>query len=105
MVAAEPGKPAEDIKPGLELALERGKRLAEGATNAAVLIDGLDLLPADQASEILNSARNLAQHGSLTVIGSAGAGSALEAQATAIGVVAGGRRLKLDKKASWSADS
>jgi transcription termination factor Rho len=105
VIAAEPGKPAEDILPGVELALERGKRYAEGGSNAVVLIDGLDLLPADKSAEIFSSARNLAQHGSLTIVGSAGAGSALEAQATSIGVVAGGRRLKLDKKASWSADS
>ncbi|MFY9488162.1 MAG: Rho termination factor N-terminal domain-containing protein [Solirubrobacterales bacterium] len=104
VVANEPGKPAEDISPALELVLERGKRIAESGRNAAVLIDGLDLLPGDKAAEVFNAARNLTQHGSLTVIGSAGAGSALEALATTIAVVSGGRRLKLDKKASWSAD-
>lgn len=103
-VANQPGKSAEEVLPSIELSLERGKRLAEGGSNAAVLIDGLDLLPAEKATEILNSSRNLATHGSLTVIGSAGAGSVLEAQATTIAVVSGGRRLKLDKKASWSAD-
>lgn len=105
LIVAEPGKPAEDIVPAIELVLERGKRFAEGGANAIVLIDGLDLLPPEKANEIFASSRNLAQHGSLTVVGSAGSGSALEAQATSIGVVAGGRRLKLDKKASWSADS
>lgn len=104
LVANQPGKTAEEALPAIELSLERGKRLAEGGSNAAVLIDGLDLLPAEKATEILNSSRNLAAHGSLTIIGSAGAGSVLEAQATTIAVVAGGRRLKLDKKASWSAD-
>jgi transcription termination factor Rho len=103
LIANESGKPAEDALQPIELVLERGKRLAEGGGNAAVLIDGLDLLPAEKASEILSASRNLAAHGSLTVIGSAGAGSALEAQATTIAVVAGGRKLKLDKKASWSA--
>ncbi|MBI4897938.1 MAG: Rho termination factor N-terminal domain-containing protein [Actinobacteria bacterium] len=103
LIANEPGKSAEDALQPIELVLERAKRLAEGGGNAAVLIDGLDLLPADKASEILGTSRNLAAHGSLTVIGSAGAGSALEAQATTIAVVAGGRKLKLDKKASWSA--
>jgi transcription termination factor Rho len=105
VVIAEPGKPAEDILPALELAIDRGKRFAEGGANAIVLVDGLDLLPPEKAAEIFASARNLAQYGSLTIVGSAGAGSALEAQATSIGVVAGGRRLKLDKKASWSADN
>jgi transcription termination factor Rho len=103
LVAIEAGKPAEDALPAIELAIERGKRLAESGANAAVLVDGLDLLPSEKAAEIFNSSRNLAAHGSLTVIGSAGAGSALEAQATTIAVVSGGgRRLKLDKKASWS---
>jgi transcription termination factor Rho len=105
VVIAEPGKPAEDVVPAIDLVIERGKRYAEGGANAVVLVDGLDLLPAEKANEIFTSARNLAGHGSLTIVGSAGAGSALEAQATSIGVVAGGRRLKLDKKASWSADS
>ncbi len=103
LIVNEPGKPAEDALQAIELALERGKRLAESGGNAAVLIDGLDLLPAEKTSEILGASRNLAAHGSLTVICSAGAGSALEAQATTIAVVAGGRKLKLDKKSSWSA--
>lgn len=102
LISNEAGKPAEDCLQSLELVLERAKRVAESGGNAAVLVDGLDLLPAEKAAEILGSSRNLAQHGSLTVIGSAGAGSALEAHATTIAVVAGGRRLKLDKKASWS---
>lgn len=102
LVSNEQGKPAEEVLPALELVLERGKRIAETGGDAAVIVDGLDLLPADKASEIFAGSRNLAGHGSLTVIGSAGAGSALEAQATSIAVVSGGRRLKLDKKASWS---
>ncbi|MFY9265871.1 MAG: hypothetical protein WAO61_10670, partial [Solirubrobacterales bacterium] len=104
VLANEAGKPAESILPAIELALQRGMRLAESGGNAAVLVDGLDLLPADRAAEILGAARNLTLHGSLTVVGSAGAGSALEAQATTIAVVSGGRRLKIDKKASWSTD-
>lgn len=103
VVANAAGKPAEDALPAIELALERGKRLAESGKNAAVLIDGLDLLPPERASEIFAVSRNLSEHGSLTIVGSAGAGSALEAQAASIAVVSGGRRLKLDKKASWSA--
>lgn len=104
LVVNEPGKSAEDVLSAIELAIERGKRLAESGGDAAVLIDGLDLLPTEKVDELAGASRNLAQHGSLTVIGSAGTGSALEAQATTIAVVAGGRRLKLDKKASWSAD-
>lgn len=103
LISNEEGKPAEDVLSALELVVERAKRIAEGGGDAAVIVDGLDLLPAEKAAEIFAGSRNLAQHGSLTVIGSAGAGSALEAQATSIAVVSGGRRLKLDKKASWSA--
>jgi transcription termination factor Rho len=102
VVTGAPGKPPEDIAPALELVLDRDRRLAESGRNTALLIDGLDLLPPDKASEIFNAARNLEQQGSVTIVASAGAGSPLEAQATSIGVVAGGRRLKLDKKSSWS---
>ncbi|MGB1582290.1 MAG: Rho termination factor N-terminal domain-containing protein [Solirubrobacterales bacterium] len=102
VIAAKPGKPVEDILPALELVLERDRRLAEAGHNTALLIDGLDLLAPEKASEIFASARNLASAGSLTIACSAGAGSPLEAQATSIGFVAGGRKLKLDKKSSWS---
>lgn len=104
LVVNEPGKTAGEALSAIELAIERGKRLAESDADAAVLIDGLDLLPAEKIDQLAGASRNLAQHGSLTVIGSAGTGSAIEAQATTIAVVAGGRRLKLDKQASWSAD-
>lgn len=102
VVAGDPGKPPESVMQALELALERGKRLAETGREVAVLIDGLDLLEPLAGAEIFNSARNLAQGGSLTIAAAAGSGSPLEAQATAIGVVAGGRRLRLDKKSSWA---
>lgn len=102
VIAGDATKAPDDVVPALELALERDKRLAESGRETALLIDGLDLLAPEKANEIFNSARNLADGGSLTVVASAGAGSPLEAQASAIGVVAGGRKLKLDKKASWS---
>ncbi|MFT4048671.1 MAG: Rho termination factor N-terminal domain-containing protein [Solirubrobacterales bacterium] len=102
VIAGDATKAPEDVLPALELALDRDRRLAETGRDTAVLVDGLDLLPAEKANEIFVSARNLAQGGALTIAASAGAGSPLEAQASAIGVVAGGRKLKLDKKASWS---
>jgi transcription termination factor Rho len=103
VIAGDATKPPEDVLPALELALERDKRLAESGRETALLVDGLDLLPSEKSSEIFNSARNLAQGGSLTIAAGCGAGSPLEAQASSIGVVAGGRKLKLDKKASWTA--
>lgn len=103
VIAGDATKSPEDVLPALELALERDKRLAESGRETALLIDGLDLLPQEKSSEIFNSARNLAQGGSLTIAAAGGAGSPLEALATSIGVVAGGRKLKLDKKSSWSA--
>jgi transcription termination factor Rho len=103
VIAGDATKAPDDVIPALELALDRDKRLAESGRETALLVDGLDLLAAEKSNEIFNSARNLAEgDGALTVVASAGAGSPLEAQATAIGVVAGGRKLKLDKKASWS---
>lgn len=103
VIAGDATKAPEDVLPALELALERDKRLAETGRETALLIDGLDLLPQEKSSEIFNSARNLAQGGSLTIAAAGGAGSPLEALATSIGVVAGGRKLKLDKKSSWTA--
>jgi transcription termination factor Rho len=102
LIAGDATKSPESVLPALELALDRNKRLAEGGRETALLVDGLDLLPADRAAEIFNSARNLAEGGALTVAAACGAGSQLEALASSIGVVAGGRRLKLDKKASWT---
>lgn len=102
VIAGDATKPADDILPALELALERDKRLAEGGRQAALLIDGLDLLDGAKPAEIFAAARNLSEGGALTIAATAGSGSPLEAQATAIGVVAGGRKLKLDKKTSWS---
>ena len=103
VIAGDATKAPEDVLPALELALERDKRLAETGRATALLVDGLDLLPQEKAAEIFNAARNLAQGGSLTVAAAGGAGSPLEALASSIGVVAGGRKLKLDKKSSWTA--
>lgn len=103
VIAGDATKAPEDVLPALELALERDKRLAESGRATALLIDGLDLLPSEKAAEIFNSARNLAQGGALTIAAAGGAGSPLEALASSIGVVAGGRKLKLDKKSSWTA--
>lgn len=102
VIAGDATKAPEDVLPALELALERDKRLAESGRATALLVDGLDLLPSEKSAEILNSARNLAQGGSLTIAAAGGTGSPLEALASSIGVVAGGRKLKLDKKSSWT---
>ncbi|MGK2878843.1 MAG: Rho termination factor N-terminal domain-containing protein, partial [Solirubrobacterales bacterium] len=102
VIAGDATKAPEDVLPALELALERDKRLAESGRATALLVDGLDLLPPEKAAEVFNSARNLAQAGSLTVAAAGGAGSPLEALASSIGVVAGGRKLKIDKKSSWT---
>ncbi|MBJ7458689.1 MAG: hypothetical protein JHD02_05840 [Thermoleophilaceae bacterium] len=103
VITGDATKAPDDVLPALELALERDKRLAESGRATALLVDGLDLLPQEKAAEIFNAARNLAQAGSLTVAAAGGAGSPLEALASSIGVVAGGRKLKLDKKSSWTA--
>lgn len=104
VVANNPDKPADEIKQPLELVIERDKRLAESGRDVALLVDGLDLLDPATAAEVFAVGRNLDGAGSLTVIASAGPGSQLEAQATTIAVVSSGRRLKIDKKASWSQD-
>lgn len=92
----------DEFTAGLQLALERGRRIAEAGGDAAVLVDGIDLLPAARAREIFVGARNLGAHGSLTIVGSAAPGGELEAIATATAVISDGRKLKLDKKHSWS---
>lgn len=102
VIAGDATKSPEGILPALELALARDQRLAETGRATALLVDGLDLLPAEKAAEIFNAARNLDGAGSLTVAAACGAGSTLEALATSIGVVSGGRKLKLDRKASWT---
>lgn len=102
VIAGDATKAPDDILPALELVIERDRRLAETGRETAILVDGLDLLDAAKATEIFNGARNLADGGALTIVAAAGSGSSLEAQATAIGVVAGGRKLKLDKKSSWA---
>jgi transcription termination factor Rho len=93
---------ASEFTTGLQLAVERGKRVAEAGGDAVVVVDGIDLMPAPEAREVFNSARNLATHGSLTIVGSAAPGGELEALAGTTAVIADGRRLKLDKKKSWS---
>lgn len=102
VIAGDASKAPEDVLPALELAIERDKRLAETGRQTAILVDGLDLLEAAKASEIFNCARNLAGGGALTTAAAVGTGASLEALATAIAVVAGGRKLKLDKKSSWA---
>lgn len=102
VILGDASKAPDGVLPALELAIERDRRLAETGRHTAILVDGLDLLEAAKAAEIFSSARNLAGGGSLTTAAAVGSGSSLEALATAIGVVAGGRKLKLDKKSSWA---
>ena len=52
----------------VERAIEQGKRVAARGGDAVVLIDCLDGLPPAAARRALAAARNLAEHGSLTVI-------------------------------------
>jgi len=55
-----------------ELAIERGKRVAERGGDAAVLIDSLEVLPAAAARRLFGAARNLEGAGSLTVVATTG---------------------------------
>jgi transcription termination factor Rho len=55
----------------VEGAIEQGKRVAARGGDAVVLIDTLDGLPPAVARRSLAAARNLAEHGSLTVIATA----------------------------------
>lgn len=101
-VAGSPTGKTDEVLGGAELAIERGKRLAEAGKDAVVLIDGIDLLPEQRARELFATARNLKEHGSLTVVGAAAQGSVFEALATTIAIVSVGRKVKVDKKLSWS---
>jgi transcription termination factor Rho len=55
----------------LEAAIEQARRMAARGSNAVVLIDTLELIPAQLARRALASARNLLDGGSLTVIATA----------------------------------
>jgi transcription termination factor Rho len=55
----------------VERAIEQGKRVAARGGDAVVLIDCLDGLPPAAARRALAAARNLSEHGSLTVIATA----------------------------------
>ena len=55
-----------------ELAIERGKRVAERGGNAIVLIDSLEVMPSAAARRLFAAARNLDGGGSLTVIATTG---------------------------------
>ena len=55
-----------------ELAIERGKRVAERGGEAAVLIDSLEVMPAAAARRLFGAARNLDGGGSLTVVATTG---------------------------------
>ncbi len=102
MVTGTLAERSKEFTTGLDLAVERGKRIAESGGDAVVIVDGIDLLPTPEARKIFGAARNLAEHGSLTVVGSAAPGGELEALASTTAVIADGRKLKLDRKKSWS---
>ncbi len=57
----------------VERALDNGKRVAARGGDAVVLIDSLDGLPPLAARRAIAAARNLSEHGSLTVIATASA--------------------------------
>ncbi len=102
IVAGSFADKSDDFIAGLKLSVERGKRLAEAGGDAVVIVDGIDLLADPDARAIFGAARNLSEHGSLTIVGSAAPGGALEAVAGTIAVISDGRKLKLDKRHSWS---
>lgn len=55
-----------------ELAIERGKRVAERGGNAVVVIDSLESLPGAAARRLFGAARKLEEGGSLTVVAATG---------------------------------
>jgi transcription termination factor Rho len=73
-----------------ELAIERAKRHAERAADAAVLIDSLDALPGGAQRRLFGAARATEEGGSVTVIATAGQGSDALRWATTRVVLAGG---------------
>lgn len=72
----------------VELAIERGKRIAERGGDAVVIIDSLESLPGGAARRLFGAARKLEEGGSLTVV--AATGMAWEPQRQA------GTRIALD---------
>jgi transcription termination factor Rho len=63
--------PSDAQAQAVEQAVEQGRRVAARGSNAVVLIDTLELLPAAAARRALAAARNIKDGGSLTVIATA----------------------------------
>lgn len=65
-------RPPEEHAQAAEMAVERGKRVAERGGDALVVIDSLDALPIASARRVFGAARNTEEAGSLTVIAATG---------------------------------
>jgi transcription termination factor Rho len=75
-------RPVAEQAQAAEMAIERGKRVAERGGHAAVLVDSLESLPPAAARRVFGAARNTEEAGSLTVIGTTGPIGELQRMAT-----------------------
>lgn len=74
----------DDAASLVELALERGKRVAEAGGDAVLVVENLDLLSPPLSRRIFASARKLTEGGSLTIVASAAEAGQFEMAATSV---------------------
>ena len=75
-------RPPDELAQIAEMAVERGKRIAERGGDAVVVVDGLDALAPAAARRVFAAARNTEEAGSLTIVAATGSGGDLDRLAT-----------------------
>jgi transcription termination factor Rho len=69
---------ADELAQVADMAVERGKRIAEAGGHAVLVIDGLDTLSPAAARRVFGSARNTEEAGSLTIVAATGTAEELQ---------------------------
>jgi transcription termination factor Rho len=75
-------RPPDELAQIAEMAIERGKRIAERGGDAVVIVDGLDALTPAAARRVFGAARNTEEAGSLTLVAATGSAGELQRLAT-----------------------
>lgn len=103
-VALSMAASAEAQLQALDGVVEQARRLATRGTNAVVLIDTLEALPAHAARRVLASARKIVDGASLTVIATAPASVGGETSVIALdgALTQAGKFPAIDPEASWT---
>jgi transcription termination factor Rho len=75
-------RPPDELAQIADMAVERGKRIAERGGDAVIVLDGLDALAPSVARRVFGAARNTEEAGSLTIVAATGSGGELQRLAT-----------------------